>query len=68
MTIPADAALRERHLKSAREHILQAVRCVEGLAGRPGADLDQLHSERRELKHIAECLADILGDVPGVVW
>lgn len=62
MTIPADAALRERHLESAEHHIRQAIVYTEGLAGRPGADLDALYAARRELKHIAETLKDLLGE------
>jgi hypothetical protein len=58
-TIPADAALLQRHLKSARDHVRHAIGNVEGLAGRPGADLDALYRTRRELKHLADVLCDI---------
>lgn len=63
MTIPADKALRERHLKSALGHIYQAIAYTEGLAGRGGPDVDQLYSQRRELLHIAETLDELIGDL-----
>lgn len=64
-TIPADQALRQRHLKSALGHILQAVGYTEGLAGRDDTDRGQLYTERAELKHIADTLSDILGNIVG---
>jgi hypothetical protein len=62
MTLPTDAALRERHLKSAVEHVRRAIVYTEGLAGRDGAYLGQLYAPRSELKHIADTLDSILGD------
>jgi hypothetical protein len=61
-TLPADAALRQRHLKSAIGHILQAIAYTEGLAGRDGADVGQLYTDRGELKHIAETLDEMVGN------
>lgn len=63
MTIPADAALRQRHLKSALGHIIQAVAYTEGLAADQAGDLGQLYKQRAELKHIAETLDDMIGDL-----
>lgn len=64
-TIPADQALRGRHLRSALGHILQAITYTEGLAGRDDADRGQLYAERAELEHIADTLNDILGNIVG---
>lgn len=62
MTIPADKALQQRHLKSAVGHIYRAIAYTEGLAGGNDADLGQLYTQRAELKHIAEQLDDMIGE------
>lgn len=67
MTLPPDAVLRDRHLKSALGHVLQAIGFTEGLAGRDGADVDRLYAQRAELKYIAECLNEIIGNATEVI-
>jgi hypothetical protein len=60
-TIPADQALRQRHLKSALGHIFHAIAYTEALAGREDTDVDQLYTERGDLKHIALIIDGIIG-------
>jgi hypothetical protein len=62
-TIPADQALRERHLKSALGHVLQAIAFTEALAGRNKADVDELYAEHGDLKHLALIIDSIIGAV-----
>lgn len=59
-TIPADQALRQRHLKSALDHILRAIGYTEALSGRDGADADQLCTERGDLKHVALIIDSVI--------
>ena len=62
-TIPVDQALRERHLKSALGQIVHAIAYTEALAGRDNADVDQLCTERGDLKHVALIIDSIIGAV-----
>jgi hypothetical protein len=59
-TIPADQALRERHLKSALGHVFHAIAFTEALAGRGRADVDQLYAERGDLKHVALIIDSVI--------
>jgi hypothetical protein len=64
VTIPADAVLRERHLKSALGHIQQAIICTEGLAASDGDYVDQLYRDRATLRNVADTIRDIIDDIP----
>jgi hypothetical protein len=61
-TIPYQA-LRERHLKSALSHIFQAIAYTEALelANRDNTDIDQLYTDRGDLKHVALIVDSIIG-------
>lgn len=61
-TQAADLVLLRKHLSAARGHLQSAVTRIEGLAGQPGADLDACYSARRELKHLADTLTDLIGN------
>lgn len=65
MTVAADTAARQRHLRRALGHIMQAVAYTEGMAGHPGADLGALYGQRAELRHIADQLDDMIGTADG---
>lgn len=62
MTMLADLVLLRKHLTAARGHVQQAVIYTEGLAGKPGADLDHCYNTRAELRHLADTLNDIIGN------